>query len=938
MTLRNEIFEGIAAMKGTQEAFGNSPRDQYYRELAKTARRENDDWDARRIAREKAIAAGRPTPLQPRVLASAGTPGAPVVQQAFSPTAMPAQQVPGGIVNFDQTYSKGGKVRKARYGMSPDPDRWDPNAEPETPGPGPDDDDDYIDPETGWDARNGVYPQDEGVDESINVRHPVWLDDKPVKAMQNGGMVRRDGGPVIPDDNTDDMPPFDPEGDGYDYRTARLAGVQRGPDGHMGSRDPVTGMQLKGRRHPTFNQAIETDRMEGYGLEKRNGRYYTQKFAGGGTVLGDQQRKFLTDNTRAIRQPGAPTPGVPGTMELADEGRTLDDIEGYENEADGIVKQLLGQDQGTTDKINASITKPEEPLWTPQGDIVAANTREEVRARRARNAAPGGPSHVEGSSEAMSPPEEPPQDVPRQGTLRASAGNRERTRASIDTGPPPEIDYPNPLPTSSRLGRAVEGILPTPDPNWDEKERLETEMYDTRPGLFEQTTEPDRQVRAKRLEDLQGERAALDAKSGPPAMTGQAAAPKAASSGLPSVAMVSGPVRAPPGDPDHISQLSMVPRAATTRPNQTPANGAAVTGQGSRVSGQTNGPPVSNPQPGPTGTAGDRAPPAGSAPANTPSGAPKAGPDDTAPGPNGTRVARGSLQDQTRTKAFDPVADFNDPGRAPATTSLASYTPQDFTQVMQGAASVAKQGPVGQGAISRENFNAYTAKHSQGGQFTPGEAMLVGMMSDYKMLLAQGRVDQANKMAYGLIQAASLEAASYGMVARDALKAGDHVSALNNGVMALNYLPDGKTFKASPDGKTITAYNAQTGQPTGSAQVSPQQLLALITGIADGSLLWQALQTSAAMIGKPDRNAEGRKLTNDLRREQIEGAKLRNAKLRSGGGGKGTSGFSEPGARLNALLSGGQRGGGSEGTAPRAQGDDTDYINIEVQDPAEPPE
>jgi len=38
MTLRNEIFEGIAAMKGTQEAFGGTSRDRYYDELYKAAR------------------------------------------------------------------------------------------------------------------------------------------------------------------------------------------------------------------------------------------------------------------------------------------------------------------------------------------------------------------------------------------------------------------------------------------------------------------------------------------------------------------------------------------------------------------------------------------------------------------------------------------------------------------------------------------------------------------------------------------------------------------------------------------------------------------------------------------------------------------------------------------------------------------------------------
>lgn len=93
-------------------------------------------------------------------------------------------------------------------------------------------------------------------------------------------------GGYVGEDNTDAMPSFDPEGSDYDYRTARLAGIKRERDGHMASRDPVTGMQLKGRRHPTFDTAIENDRREGYGLEMRDGRYYTQKFADGGDVTG----------------------------------------------------------------------------------------------------------------------------------------------------------------------------------------------------------------------------------------------------------------------------------------------------------------------------------------------------------------------------------------------------------------------------------------------------------------------------------------------------------------------------------------------------------------------------------------------------------------------------------------------------------------------------
>src|SRR4249920_2608850 len=84
--------------------------------------------------------------------------------------------------------------------------------------------------------------------------------------------------------------PFDPEGSGYDYKTARLAGLKPRPVPdddvpHWPSRDPQTGMLLKGRSHPTFNLGVEHDRQEGYGLEKKNGRYYSQPFAQGGLVL-----------------------------------------------------------------------------------------------------------------------------------------------------------------------------------------------------------------------------------------------------------------------------------------------------------------------------------------------------------------------------------------------------------------------------------------------------------------------------------------------------------------------------------------------------------------------------------------------------------------------------------------------------------------------------
>jgi hypothetical protein len=71
--------------------------------------------------------------------------------------------------------------------------------------------------------------------------------------------------------------PFDPEGSEYDYRTAQDAGLKPDADGHWSSRDPRSGMLLKGRGHPTFDKGVEADRALGYELEKRGGRYYTLK-------------------------------------------------------------------------------------------------------------------------------------------------------------------------------------------------------------------------------------------------------------------------------------------------------------------------------------------------------------------------------------------------------------------------------------------------------------------------------------------------------------------------------------------------------------------------------------------------------------------------------------------------------------------------------------
>lgn len=74
--------------------------------------------------------------------------------------------------------------------------------------------------------------------------------------------------------------PFDPEGSDYDYDTARRLGLKPQPVDddtvpHWPSRDPASGMLLKGRSHPTFDKGVKVDEELGYKLKKRGGRYYT---------------------------------------------------------------------------------------------------------------------------------------------------------------------------------------------------------------------------------------------------------------------------------------------------------------------------------------------------------------------------------------------------------------------------------------------------------------------------------------------------------------------------------------------------------------------------------------------------------------------------------------------------------------------------------------
>ena len=71
--------------------------------------------------------------------------------------------------------------------------------------------------------------------------------------------------------------PFKPMGAGYDYKSAKAAGIKPDESGHWASRNERTGLILKGRGHPTWHKTVAGEAEAGYEIYKKGKRYYSKK-------------------------------------------------------------------------------------------------------------------------------------------------------------------------------------------------------------------------------------------------------------------------------------------------------------------------------------------------------------------------------------------------------------------------------------------------------------------------------------------------------------------------------------------------------------------------------------------------------------------------------------------------------------------------------------
>lgn len=192
----------------------------------------------------------------------------------------------------------------------------------------------WDDEETTWDAPPDWKPQEGApspVQESEPVPPPNVIPFQPDAALDPAAMGGMDPEPILQEPEPPARP-FDPEGAGYDYETAnQLKDFLYDPESkHWSSRDPRTGMLLKGRQHKTWDLLEKGEAEAGMKIyQGPDGRYYSKPDPG----IEPQDdfaaiNKELMDLTRPVK-----------VKALTEDGQQLE----IEESAEAALKEIDGR-------------------------------------------------------------------------------------------------------------------------------------------------------------------------------------------------------------------------------------------------------------------------------------------------------------------------------------------------------------------------------------------------------------------------------------------------------------------------------------------------------------------------------------------------------------------------------------------------------------------
>lgn len=157
----------------------------------------------------------------------------------------------------------------------------------------------------------------------------------------------------------------------------------------------------------------------------------------------------------------------------------------------------------------------------------------------------------------------------------------------------------------------------------------------------------------------------------------------------------------------------------------------------------------------------------------------------------------------------------------------------------------------------------------------------------YRWYSMNGETDKANKAAFELMQYSAGAAAQYGHAALQSVYRGDMKSAAELVIKGHEMIPDGRTLKIGPDGKSVNVIDARTGATEGNMPFDPKALFNAALGLSNKSLYWDVLSHRAAGTAPGQKPGKTTSETDEeLKKARTELIKARTNKIKTGPAGK----------------------------------------------------
>lgn len=157
----------------------------------------------------------------------------------------------------------------------------------------------------------------------------------------------------------------------------------------------------------------------------------------------------------------------------------------------------------------------------------------------------------------------------------------------------------------------------------------------------------------------------------------------------------------------------------------------------------------------------------------------------------------------------------------------------------------------GQGARTPEELALMAKLVDPFGELDDRMRGIVVMTDSYERLVAAGKPEEAAAMAASIIQSARVAAAVHGGAALAKMQDGDTDGAIEQLEKGMNAAPDGRSVVLDRESMTFQYVDDQSGKVVVEGEITPENILALATGLKDGSAFWSAIMQAA----KGDPNA-----------------------------------------------------------------------------------